>query len=176
MEEFIFNDLTPEDIQSYESDAYVFNVSPEDFNNERVVLMGFEDDRLGKSVEHVDIAVKEGKDSEWVLLDIQDRVDDSGDIVDTSKYCQALIILRRMSSLLIDKEKYNSSCHIISKLSGDFTNSSLSASDCGILASNQVYLDNSFDDVLQGVRSRFSGELLDELVRVITNLKDGEAR
>ena len=56
-EQFVFNEITNEDIVNYVSISNVFNLSEEDILKEKIELSSFSDERLGASEEKLDVAL-----------------------------------------------------------------------------------------------------------------------
>ena len=56
MEEFIFDSLTFDDLVKYVDTSKVFNITKGEFNQVKVYLASYEDEKLGSAVERLDVA------------------------------------------------------------------------------------------------------------------------
>ena len=79
--DFVFKELTKEDLNSFIETAYIFNRDRDFIERDKVTLNSFSDETLGDSVEKLDVAVKKGEE-DWRLLDIEDKIEKSADLRD----------------------------------------------------------------------------------------------
>lgn len=158
MEEFVFNKVTEEDLDRYTKDANVFNMSEDDIKKEKIILTSFEDEKLGSSRETLDIAVY--NDGEWSWIDIEDKIKDYNEIpvgyvLEGIDYTRVLVLVRRMSSMLLDTKRDGYSAYILCKVGKDFDVVSLNDDKAllGLLAKSHIYLDENIDSVKQQIQT-----------------------
>ena len=158
MEEFVFNKVTKEDLETYTKDANVFNMSEEDIKKEKVILTSFEDEKLGSSQETLDIAVY--NNGKWSWLDIKDKIEGYNEIpvgyvLEDIDYTRVLILVRRMSSMLLDTKRDGYSAYILCKIGKDFNLSSIEEDKAlmGLLAKSHIFLDEDVDSVKQQIQT-----------------------
>ena len=158
MEEFIFNKVTEEDLKTYTKEANVFNMSEDEIKKEKVVLTSFEDEKLGSSRETLDIAVY--NNGKWSWLDIGDKVKDYNEIpvgyvLDGIEFTRVLILVRRMSSMILDMKRDGYSAYILCKIGKDFDMSVLDNDKAlsGLLAKSHIFLDEGLDSVKQQIQT-----------------------
>jgi hypothetical protein len=146
MDIFKFNPVTDEEIAEYAVSSNVFNMSKDDIEKEKIFLKSFSDEKLGSSMERLDVAVF--RDDAWKLLDIEDRIEGYneiplGYILKDESYDKVLIILRRMSTVVLDSIKEGISTYIYFRVSDEYSSVKQNASLFGLLARNHICLDNS---------------------------------
>jgi len=156
-EEFIFNELTDDDIQYFVDKSKVFNVSLEEAKNEKITLLSMSDETLGASQEHLDIAIY--NDNKWSILDIKDKVQDYnelplGYLVSDKDFSRILIIVRRMSTLVLDTVKEGSNSYILCIVPDKYKGISKDKALFGLLAKNQVYLDEPEESIKSQIKSK----------------------
>ena len=158
MEEFVFNKVTEDDLETYTKDANVFNMSEEDIKKEKVILTSFEDEKLGSSQETLDIAVY--NDGKWSWLDIADKIAGYNEIhigyvLEGIDYTRVLVLVRRMSSMILDTKHDGFSSYILCKIGKDFDLSSVSEDKAlmGLLAKSHIFLDEDVDSVKQQIQT-----------------------
>ena len=152
MEEFVFNSLTLNDLIKYVDTSKVFNITKSDFNQVKVYLASYEDEKLGNAVERLDVAYHIG--NKWSLVDMSkvegfNEVPLSWLLSDVGDIDDCLVILRRMSNMVLDRNNASLSTyiyHIVDDKYGFITSNALMN---GKLARFGIKLDGSIDDVLQ---------------------------
>ena len=165
MDNFIFKELSKEDLAEYAKSAKVFNYKREDIENEEVVLVSFYDEKFGSSKEDLCIAVSlNGSDFELVKKDFYADSDyvRLSDVLRGIEYDKVMVIVRRMSNMILDKVRSSASCYIYSVLHDDFKNCVISINIVGILAKNVVYLSKSLPETIKDVRAREDIDSLDK--------------
>lgn len=145
MDIFTFNPIQLEDILGYEKSSNVFNMSESDIEKERVLLASFDDEKLGSSIEKLDIAIKVG--GQWELLDVEDKIKGYNEIplgyvLKGVLYDEVMIILRRMSTMKLDRVSSGVTTYIYYKTCYA-DNLANNPSLLGRLASNKIRLDGS---------------------------------
>lgn len=152
MEEFIFDSLTLNDLVKYVDTSKVFNITKGEFNQAKVYLASYEDEKLGNAVERLDVAYHVG--NKWSLVDMSkvegfNEVPLSWLLSDVGNIDDCLVILRRMSNMILDRNNASLSTyiyHIVDDKYGFITSNALMN---GKLARFDIKLDGSIDDVLQ---------------------------
>lgn len=152
MEEFIFDSLTLNDLVKYVDISKVFNITKGEFNRVKVYLASYEDEKLGNAVERLDVAYHVG--NKWSLVDMSkvegfNEVPLSWLLSDVGDIDDCLVILRRMSNMVLDRNNASLSTyiyHIVDDKYGFITSNALMN---GKLARFGIKLDGSVDDVLQ---------------------------
>lgn len=145
---FEFLALTDSDIISYEESAPVFNETDDSIRKEKIILSSFHDEKLGSSVESLDVAIYiNGK---WQILDIEDMIDGYNEIplgyvLGDNDYERVMVIIRRMSSMILDKEKFGVTSYVYFKMPDRYKNLETDKSLIGRLAKHQVFLDGSVE-------------------------------
>lgn len=157
--DFVFDELTESDVNSYAEKAYVFNRYKKQIEVDKVLLTSFSDEQYGDSEEKLDVAVKTG-DEGWRLLNISDKIESYNEIpigylLSGVEYDKVLVIIRRMSSLIFDKSNVSSSSYIYSVIGDEYKNISNYPEVSGLLASNKIYLDKRFEELSKDIRDRF---------------------
>ena len=152
MKEFIFDSLTLNDLVKYVDTSKVFNITKGEFNQVKVYLASYEDEKLGNAVERLDVAYHIG--NKWSLVDMF-KVDgfnevplswllsDVGDIED------CLVILRRMSNMVLDRNNASISTYIYHIVDDKYEFITSNALMTGKLARYGIKLDGSVEDILQ---------------------------
>lgn len=158
-----FDDLTSEVFRELEDTAFVFNLSKSDIEHEVVLLRSFADERIGASVETLDIAVSGKRGSDWVSLDIADKLNTcSGKflsyLLGNAEYSRVMLVFRSVSSVMFDKVHETVKPVIYSVATDYFSRVKDYPVINGRLAKYQVYLDKSFDEVCEDVKERFSSD------------------
>lgn len=152
MEEFIFDSLTLNDLVKYVDTSNVFNITKGEFNQVKVHLASYEDEKLGNAVERLDVAYHIG--NKWSLVDMSNvegfnevplswLLSDVGDIDD------CLVILRRMSNMILDRNNASLSTYIYHIVDDKYEFITSNALMSGKLARYGIKLDGSVDDILQ---------------------------
>lgn len=154
--EFIFNPVTSNDLDKYIKESNVFNVSEEEIKSEKIVLNTFEDEKLGSSTEKLDIAVYNNGVWSWVTT--EDKVSGYNEIplgylLEGIEYTRVLVLVRRMSTIVLDRVKDGYSCYILCKVPDKYYFVSEDKALFGLLAKNQVYLDVDADNIKSQVQS-----------------------
>lgn len=155
-----FDDLTREVFKSLEDIAFVFNLSKSDIEHEIVILKSFADERLGASIETVDVAVSDSRSGDWRPLDIADKLNDcSGKflsyLLGNAKYSRVMLVYRSVSSVLFDKVRENVRPIIYSVATDYFSRVKDFPVINGRFAKYQIYLDKNFFEVCEDVKRRF---------------------
>lgn len=171
MEEFIFNKVTEDDLNKYTKEANVFNMSEDDIKKEKIILTSFEDERLGSSKESLDIAVY--NNGKWSWVDIEDKIKDYNEIpvgylVDGLDYTRVLILIRRMSSMVLDMKRDGYNAYILCKIGDSFKNVELDKDTAllGLLAKSHICLDESIDNV----KNQIQLNIVDENEKIYSRL------
>ena len=143
---FEFIDLTLDDIVSYEKNSPIFNATDDSIRKEKIILTSFHDEKLGSSVESLDVALY--KDGKWCILDIEDMIDGYNEIpigyvIGDNEYERVMVIIRRMSSMVLDKEKFGATSYVYFKMPDVYRHLENDKSLIGKLAKYRVVLDGS---------------------------------
>lgn len=147
---FEFNKITDIDLDKYVSDSNVFNMSEHDILNERIIVTSFSDETLGSAEEHLDIALfNNGK---WDLLDVNDKVNTDeeitlGNLISGLEFTRVLIIIRRMSTIVLDRKKEGVNSYILCKVPEKYKDVSKDKALFGLLAKSHVYLDCTEEEI-----------------------------
>lgn len=169
-----FSPIKQKELENYASSAYVFNTSRENILKEVIRTASFSDERLGSSDEDVTVAIATNK-GKWRVLPLTNH---SGEIVlqdvlENKRFSKVLVIVRRMSSMVLDKVKSNFSCYILSSVHKDFAKIDIPkyASIKGELAKNRIYLNIPFKEVKIRLANNqennsFNLQLLKDITRV----------
>ena len=170
-EEFVFNKVTENDIDKYVSNANVFNMSDEEIKREKVILSSFEDEKFGSSFEKLDIAVY--NDGTWSWLDIDDKIEGYNEIpvgylLEDIVYSRVLILVRRMSTMVLDTKRDGYNAYILCKMGKEFENVNLSEDRAllGLLAKSHIYL----DEPIGSVREQIQQKIVDENEKICSRL------
>src|SRR5574344_1920746 len=145
MSEFTFKDLTVEDVQRYFENANIFNLTQRDINKEQIMLASFSDEKLGSSVERLDVAVRhQGK---WKVLNTDNireyNVIPMEFVLNNVEYDMVLVVIRRMSNMLFDKTSANLTYYAYYKVEDKYRYIKDNKGLLGWLAKNRVCLDDS---------------------------------
>ena len=146
MKTFSFNPISVESVEEFSKNSRVFNMTKDNIEREKVILSSFYDEKLGSAQEKLDIALfRKGK---WDILDIDERISGYNEIplgyvVSTESYDKVMVILRRMSTMVLDKVKEGISTYIYSVVPERFRDVQDNAAMLGMLAKNQICLDGS---------------------------------
>jgi hypothetical protein len=146
LDEFIFNPITLEDIEELQSSSNIFNLTRDELEREKVILASFEDESLGSSKEHLDVAVF--RDNSWRILDIESKIQNFNEIpigylIHDESCEKIMVIIRMMSSMLTDKVKSNIISYIYYIVPEKYSGISSNMSLFGNLAKNHICLDDS---------------------------------
>ena len=171
MTDFAFNDISSVDLGRFVNNSKVFNTTRDKLGKEVIFTTFFEDDRLGSSIERVDIAVY--NNGNWSLLDfdyvskfLSDGSVSLSAILAGYSYDRVLVITRRMSNLIIDKVSFNEDSFILSIVSSGFEGVVNSGSLIGKLAKLRIYLNGTLDDVISSIKNcGLSDSEYDSIVR-----------
>lgn len=152
MEEFIFDSLTLNDLVKYVDTSKVFNITKSEFNQVKVYLASYEDEKLGNAIERLDVAYHVG--NKWSLVDMSkvegfNEVPLSWLLSDVDNIDDCLVILRRMSNMVLDKNNASLSTYIYHIVDDKYEFITSNALMNGKLARFGIKLDGSIDDVLQ---------------------------
>lgn len=152
MEEFVFNSLTLNDLIKYVDTSKVFNITKSEFNQVKVYLASYEDEKLGNAVERLDVACHIG--NKWSLVDMSkvegfNEVPLSWLLSDVGDIDDCLVILRRMSNMVLDRNNASLSTYIYHIVDDKYEFITSNALMNGKLARFGIKLDGSVDDVLQ---------------------------
>lgn len=168
--EFEFNKVTREDIDNYLKTSHVFNNVKETIEKERVALASFDDERLGSSMEKLDVAVC--RNGVWEVLDIEDKISGYNEVplgylLSGLDYDGVLIILRKMSNMILDKCKSSITHYRYHVLSDAYKEVEEDLSLYGVLAKNHIALSSPEAVSLQadGIRNLREREMVIEWVR-----------
>lgn len=167
--EFIFNKVTNDDLDKYIKESNVFNISEDEIKSEKIILNTFEDEKLGSSTEKLDIAVY--NNGTWSWLDIDDKVSGYDEIplgylLDGVEYTRVLILIRRMSTIVLDRIKDGYSCYILCKVPEKYYFVSKDKALYGLLAKNHVFLDED----LQNIKSQVESNIIDKTEEICSKL------
>lgn len=146
MEVFTFNPISLDDVVKYAEDCKVFNSLKEDIEKEKIMLASFSDEKLGSSMEKLDLAVF--SNGEWKILDIDKKIEGYNEIplgylISSVNYDKVMVILRRMSTMVLDKVKEGISTYIYNAIPEKYRSLNGNASMIGMLAKNRISLDDS---------------------------------
>ena len=152
MEEFIFDSLTLNDLVKYVDTSKVFNITKGEFNQVKVYLASYEDEKLGNAVERLDVAYHIG--NKWSLVEMSkvegfNEVPLSWLLSDVGDIDDCLVILRRMSNMVLDKNNASLSTYIYHIVDDTYEFITSNALMNGKLARFGIKLDGSIDDILQ---------------------------
>ena len=152
MEEFVFDSLTLNDLVKYVDTSKVFNITKSEFNQVKVYLASYEDEKLGNAVERLDVACHIG--NKWSLVDMSkvegfNEVPLSWLLSDVGDIDDCLVILRRMSNMVLDRNNSSLSTYIYHIVDDKYKFITSNALMNGKLARFGIKLDGSVDDVLQ---------------------------
>lgn len=152
MEEFIFDSLTIDDLVKYVDTSKVFNITKAEFNQAKVYLASYEDEKLGNAVERLDVAYHVG--NKWSLVGMSkvegfNEVPLSWLLSDVGDIDDCLVILRRMSNMVLDKNNASLSTYIYHIVDDKYEFITSNALMSGKLARFGIKLDGSVDDVLR---------------------------
>lgn len=152
MEEFIFDSLTLDDLVKYVNTSKVFNITKGEFNQVKVYLASYEDEKLGSAVERLDVAYHVG--NKWSLVDMN-KVDGFNEVPlswllsDVGDIDDCLVILRRMSNMVLDRSNASISTYIYHIVDDKYEFITSNALMNGKLARFGIKLDGSVEDILQ---------------------------
>lgn len=146
MDKFIFSPLTQKDVEELDSSSNIFNMVREDVEHEKVILASYDDENLGSSVEHLDVAVY--RDNQWHILDIESKMQDFNEIplgylIHDEECSKVMVIIRLMSSLLTDKVKSNIISYVYYIVPKKYGSIKDNKALFGNLAKNHICLDDS---------------------------------
>ena len=153
--EFSFNEVSLSDIEKYANSSNVFNLSEDDILKEVITLASFHDENLGSSEEKLDLAIYNNK--EWKLLDIEDKIGDNNQIplsylLKDISFSRVLVLIRRMSSMLLDRKQTGVSSYILCKVKDKYKDVHLDKALFGLLAKSHVYLDQSESEIKEQIQ------------------------
>ena len=154
MEDFIFDSLTLDDLIKYTSDSSVFNVTRDELKNTKIALASFSDEKLGSAVERLDVAYKVG--SKWSLVDMC-KAEDYNEIPldwligDISSVSDCLVIIRRMSNMLLDKNKYSMSKYIYHVVDDKYKYITENPMIVGKLSRYGILIDGGVEDIISNI-------------------------
>ena len=152
MEEFIFDSLTLDDLVKYVNTSKVFNITKGEFNQVKVYLASYEDEKLGSAVERLDVAYHVG--NKWSLVDMN-KVDGFNEVPlswllsDVGDIDDCLVILRRLSNMVLDRSNASISTYIYHIVDDKYEFITSNALMNGKLARFGIKLDGSVEDILQ---------------------------
>lgn len=152
MEEFIFDSLTLDDLVKYVNTSKVFNITKGEFNQVKVYLASYEDEKLGSADERLDVAYHVG--NKWSLVDMN-KVDGFNEVPlswllsDVGDIDDCLVILRRMSNMVLDRSNASISTYIYHIVDDKYEFITSNALMNGKLARFGIKLDGSVEDILQ---------------------------
>jgi len=156
MEDFVFDSLTLDDLIRYTSDSSVFNVTRDELKNTKIVLASFSDDKLGSAVERLDVAYKVG--SKWSLVDMC-KTENYNEIPldwlvgDINSVSDCLVIIRRMSNMLLDKNKYSMSKYIYHVVDDKYKYITENPMIVGKLSRYGILIDGDVDDIIKDIEN-----------------------
>lgn len=154
MEDFVFDSLTLDDLIKYTSDSSVFNVTRDELKNTKIALASFSDEKLGSAVERLDVAYKVG--SKWSLVDMC-KAEDYNEIPlewligDISSVSDCLVIIRRMSNMLLDRNKYSMSKYIYHVVDDKYKYITENPMIVGKLSRYGVLIDGGVEDIISNI-------------------------
>lgn len=156
MDDFVFDSLTLDDLIKYTSESSVFNVTRDDLKNTKITLASFSDDKLGSAVERLDVAYKVG--SRWSLVDMR-KAEDFNEvplewlICDIDSVSDCLVIIRRMSNMLLDKNKYSMSKYIYHVVDDKYKYITENPMIVGKLSRYGILIDGGVDDIIKDIEN-----------------------
>jgi len=161
MEEFIFDSLTLGDLVKYVDTSKVFNITKGEFNQVKVYLASYEDEKLGSAVERLDVAYHIG--NKWSLVDMTkvegfNEVPLSWLLSDVGDIDDCLVILRRMSNMVLDKNNYSLSTYIYHIVDDAYAFITSNALMNGKLARYGIMLDGSIEDILDIINNKVDND------------------
>lgn len=161
MEEFIFDSLTLDDLVKYVDTSKVFNITKGEFNQVKVYLASYEDEKLGSAVERLDVAYHIG--NKWSLVDMTkvegfNEVPLSWLLSDVGDIDDCLVILRRMSNMVLDKNNSSLSTYIYHIVDDKYEFITSNALMNGKLARYGIMLDGSIDDILESIDTKVDND------------------
>lgn len=164
--EIKFNPITQEDVDTYLKTAYIFNMSEEDFNKERITVMSIDDEVWGMSKEKLDIGYFDIKKNHWKPLNDK-KFDEAikqytmvpvgyickylADHVPNAKTDAILIIIRRMSDMLMDNSTGNVTASIYNIAPSVYKDILKDDSLIGKCARWQIALTDNYDKVYKDI-------------------------
>ena len=156
MDDFVFDSLTLEDLIKYTSDSSVFNVTRDELRNTKIVLASFSDEKLGSAVERLDVAYKVG--SKWSLVDMckaenYNEIPLEWLIGDISSVSDCLVIIRRMSNMLLDKNKYSMSKYIYHVVDDKYKYITENPMIVGKLSRYGILVDGDVGDIIENIEN-----------------------
>lgn len=166
---FTFNKLTLDEIKELVDSSYIFNKTKESIDSEKITLVSFSDERLGSSVEKLDVAVF--KDGEWEILDIDKKIEGYNEIplsylISSVTYDKVIVVIRRMSTMLLDTKKDGITSYILSVIPEKYRSIEDNPKLLGMLAKNRISLDDSEEMYHKIEKCDTSGELKEWLENV----------
>ena len=149
MIEFEFDKLKPEEVEEYAKTSSIFNYTKNRIDKERVALVSFEDEKLGYSMEKLDLAVSNDLEK-WEILDIEDKTEGFnefplGYLTDGVEYTYLLVIRRSMSNMVLDKVKSHATSYIYCVVDDSLRGIEDIGPVQGLLAKNRICLTGSMD-------------------------------
>lgn len=154
MDDFVFDSLTLDDLVKYTHDSNVFNVTRDDLKNTKITLASFSDEKLGSAIERLDVAYKVG--SKWSLVDMC-KADDFNEVPlewligDISSVSDCLVIIRRMSNMLLDRNKYSMSKYIYHVVDDKYKYITENPMIVGKLSRYGVLIDGGVEDIISNI-------------------------
>lgn len=154
--DFIFDSLDIKEVKNLAEKSSIFNYTRKRIDKEKVILISFDDEKLGSSMERLDFAVSDDFEN-WEILDVEDRIKGYNEIplgyvTDKMDYKYLLVIIRSMSNMIMDKVKSRITnyiyCVVDDKLSGIEDINPIQ----GLLAKNKIKLiGNSLEGILENL-------------------------
>ena len=137
--EFMFNPISVEEVVKYVATSKVFNNVKESIEREKISLASFSDEAFGAAKEKLDVAVFH--DGRWKVLEIDGLIEGFNEIplgyvVGALEYDKVLIILRRMSTMMFDKNKEGISTYMYNVIEMKYKGLEENIALYGILAKN----------------------------------------
>lgn len=156
-EQFVFNKVTNKEAEEYASKSNVFNLSEDDIMKEKIILASFSDERFGSSEEKLDVAVF--ANNEWNVIDIDEMVKGYNEIplgyvLKDRQFSRVLVLVRRMSTFIVDRKKEGYHSYVFCKVPDKYKDVSKDKALFGLLAKNQVYLDEGEDGIKSQIQSK----------------------
>lgn len=154
MDDFVFDSLTLDDLVKYTHDSNVFNVTRDDLKNTKITLASFSDEKLGSAIERLDVAYKVG--SKWSLVDMR-KAEDFNEvplewlISDIDSVSDCLVIIRRMSNMLLDKNKYSMSKYIYHVVDDKYKYITENPMIIGKLSRYGILIDGGVEDIISNI-------------------------
>ena len=172
MSDFVFDKISDSDIEKYAEEAKVFNYTRERIDREGVMLVSFEDEKLGSSMEKLDLAVSFDK-KVWTLLDIDDIIQGYNEIplgyvTNGVEYNYLMVIVRLMSNMVLDKVHDNYHAYIYCRVD-DYLKGIEDSYFQGKLAVDKFDLLGDYDTVIkkiEGSELPYRKDLLREIKRL----------